>query len=473
VYENPLAERYASARMATLFAPLYRIRLWRRIWIALAQAQHALGLPVRARQIAALQQYADDINMDVAHAIEREVRHDVMAHVLAFGRQAPAAAGIIHLGATSCDITDNADVMIYRDALGLIGDRLSDVIRALAVFAQRERAHACLGYTHLQPAQVTTIGKRACTWLQDFMLDFAQVQQVRAALRFRGLKGATGTQASYLELFGGDQRKVQALEQRVMRACGFTSVYAVCGQTYPRKVDAQIVAALAGVALSVSKMTNDIRYLQSVGELEEPFGSKQIGSSAMAYKRNPMRSERADSLARLILSLNSSPQITAATQFLERTLDDSANRRIVMPEAFLACDAILLLVRDIAGGLTVYPHVVARRVREALPFLATEAILMLATARGRSRQAVHERIRAHAMAATQHVRAGGANDLLARIAADTQIGLDLRTLEREMNPRRFVGCAPQQVTDYLAKEVRPALRVYRRVFPADDAGVTV
>ncbi len=472
VYENPLAERYASARMAALFAPRYRIQLWRRIWIALAEAQRALGLPVRAAQIAALQQHAGDVNLDVARQIERDVRHDVMAHVLAFGRQAPVAAGIIHLGATSCDITDNADLMIYRDALGVISDRLADVLRALAAFAHKERAHACLGYTHLQPAQVTTIGKRASTWLQDFQLDFEQIQQVRATLKFRGLKGATGTQASYLELFRGDARKVRQLEQRVMRACGFTSVYAVCGQTYPRKVDAQIVAALTGVALSVSKMTNDIRYLQSVGELEEPFGAKQIGSSAMAYKRNPMRSERADSLARLLISLCSSPHMTAATQFLERTLDDSANRRIVMPEAFLACDAILLLARALGGGLTVYPQVVARRVREALPFLATEAILMLATAQGRSRQTVHERIRVHAMAATQQVRAGGANDLLERIAADAEIGLDLRTLRREMRPQRFVGRAPAQVAEYLARDVRPLLRRYRRAFPDDNARIS-
>lgn len=471
VYQNPLVERYASARMSALFSAETRYRTWRKLWIALAEAEHALGLPVTQKQIAALRRAADTLNLDEAERIEREVRHDVMAHVLAFGKQAPEAAGIIHLGATSCDITDNADLIIYRDALRMISDRLAELVRVLGRFAKRERGRPCLGYTHLQPAQLTTVGKRAALWLQDFLHDAYAVQDVLARLKFRGIRGATGTQASFLDLFHGDARKVAALERRVARAFGFTECYPVCGQTYPRKVDAEILNVLNGVALSVSKMTNDIRYLQSVGELEEPFGAKQIGSSAMAYKRNPMRSERADSLARLVISLTSSPQITAATQFLERTLDDSANKRIVLPEAFLATDAIIALAIAVTSGLVVYPAVIARRVREALPFMATEAVLMAAVAAGRSRQAVHERIRAHAMAATAAVRAGGANDLIERLSQDEEIGLSRAEITRLMDPRRFVGRAPQQVDEFLAEHVRPFLRRYRPFFPADQSAV--
>ncbi len=457
--------------MAALFSAETRYRTWRRIWIALAEAEHALGLNVTPRQIAALRRAADTLNLAAAEKIEREVRHDVMAHVLAFGKQAPIAAGIIHLGATSCDITDNADLIIYRDALRLISDRLADVVRVLARFARRERARPALGYTHLQPAQLTTVGKRAALWLQDFLHDAQAVSDLLARLKFRGIRGATGTQASFLDLFNGDHKKVAALERRVARACGFDECYPVCSQTYPRKVDADILNVLNGIALSASKMTNDIRYLQSVGELEEPFGAKQIGSSAMAYKRNPMRSERADSLARFVISLTSSPQLTAATQFLERTLDDSANRRIVLPEAFLASEAILALASAVSGGLVVYPHVIAQRVRAALPFMATEAILMAAVAAGRSRQAVHERIRTHAMAATAAVRGGGANDLLDRISADPAIGLSRAVITRLLDPRRFTGRAPQQVDEFLAQHVQPFLRRHRPFFPPDHAAV--
>jgi len=457
--------------MSALFSAETRYRTWRKIWIALAEAEHALGLAVTPQQIAALRRAADTLNVDEAERIEREVRHDVMAHVLAFGKLAPEAAGIIHLGATSCDITDNADLIIYRDALRMISDRLVELVRVLARFAKRERARPCLGYTHLQPAQLTTVGKRAALWLQDVLHDAQAVKDVLARLKFRGIRGATGTQASFLDLFHGDERKVAALEQRVARAFGFTECYAVCGQTYPRKVDVEILNVLNGVALSVSKMTNDIRYLQSVGELEEPFGSKQIGSSAMAYKRNPMRSERADSLARLVISLTSSPQMTAATQFLERTLDDSANRRIVLPEAFLATDAIIALAIAVASGLVVYPAVIARRVREALPFMATEAVLMAAAEAGRSRQAVHERIRTHAMAATAAVRAGAPNDLIERLSADEEIGLSRAEIETLMDPRRFTGRAPQQVDEFLKRCVQPFLRRYRPFFPADQSGV--
>jgi len=470
-YQNPLTERYASARMSALFSAETRYRTWRKIWIALAEAEHALGLAVTAQQIAALRRVADTLNLDDAERIEREVRHDVMAHVLAFGMQAPEAAGIIHLGATSCDITDNADVIIYREALRMISDRLVELVRVLARFAKRERARPCLGYTHLQPAQLTTVGKRAALWLQDFLHDAQAVKDMLARLKFRGIRGATGTQASFLDLFHGDARKVAALEQRVARVFGFKECYPVCGQTYPRKADAEILNVLNGVALSVSKMTNDIRYLQSVGELEEPFGSKQIGSSAMAYKRNPMRSERADSLARLVISLTSSPQVTAATQFLERTLDDSAIRRIVLPEAFLATDAIIALAIAITSGLVVYPAVIARRVRDALPFMATEAVLMAAVEAGRNRQAVHERIRTHAMAATAAVRAGGSNDLIERLSADEEIGLSRAAIETLMDPRRFIGRAPQQVDEFLKRCVQPFLRRYRPFFPADQSSV--
>lgn len=471
MYENPLVGRYASARMSALFSAETRYRTWRKIWVALAEAQHELGLPVTRKQVEALKRAAEKLNLAEAEKIEREVRHDVMAHVLAFGKQVPEAAGIIHLGATSCDITDNADLMIYRDALRLVSDRLADVVRVLADFARRERRRPCLGYTHLQAAQLTTVGKRAALWLQDFLRDAEAVQGVLKRLKFRGIRGATGTQASFLELCKGDGRKVAELERRVARACGFEECYAVCGQTYSRKVDAEILHVLCGVALSVSKMTNDIRYLQSVGELEEPFGKKQVGSSAMAYKRNPMRSERAASLARLIISLTSSPEMTAATQFLERTLDDSANRRIVLPEAFLATDAILAIVISVVKGLVLYPAVIERRVREALPFLATETILMAAVAAGRSRQAVHERIRQHAMAAVAVVRAGGENDLTERLSSDAEIGLDRATIRRLLEPRRFIGRAPEQVEEFLRQEVRPFLRRYRRYFPAEEADV--
>ncbi|MCX7846525.1 MAG: adenylosuccinate lyase [bacterium] len=470
-YENPLVERYASPRMSALFSAETRYRTWRRIWVALAEAEHALGLPVTREQIAAMKRVVETVNIEEAERIEREVRHDVMAHVLAFGKQAPEAAGIIHLGATSCDITDNADLIIYRDAMRMVSDRLVELIRVLAQFAWRERRRACLGYTHLQAAQLTTVGKRAALWLQDFLQDAEAVQQTLQRLKFRGIRGATGTQASFLDLFKGDARKVKALEERVARAFGFRACYPVCGQTYPRKVDVEIVSVLNGIAVSVSKMTNDIRYLQSVGEIEEPFGAKQIGSSAMAYKRNPMRSERAASLARLVISLTSSPQMTAAAQFLERTLDDSANRRIVIPEAFLATDAILSLAVAVTSGLVVYPEMIARRVREALPFMATEAVLMRAVAAGRDRQAVHERIRMHAMAATAAVRAGGKNDLLERLSTDPEIGLSRSEIERLMDPRRFVGCAPQQVEEFLKQHVRPFLRRYRSYFPADHGTV--
>ncbi len=457
--------------MASLFSHSTRIRTWRKLWIALAEAEKRCGLHITQKQISELKKYADDLNLDVAAQFEREVRHDVMAHVKAYGTQAPTAEGIIHLGATSCYVTDNADLIIFRDGLRILSDKLIDLIRPLRSFAKKQRHLPALGYTHLQPAQLTTVGKRAALWLQDFEDDFHHITHFLNTLKFRGVKGTTGTQASFLSLFNGDHEKVKKLDADVAKTCGFSECYPVCGQTYPRKLDARILHLLAGIALSVSKMTNDIRYLQSVGELEEPFAKKQIGSSAMAYKRNPMRCERADSLARIILSLSTSPEMTAATQFLERTLDDSANRRIAIPEAFLAADAILLLLKNIASGLTVYPHVIAQRVDNALPFMATETFIMMATSKGKNRQTVHEAIRQHAMKATEAVRNGRENDLLRRIANDPVIGLSEEDVLQALNAKTFTGRSAQQVEEYLHTQIEPLLRSYRRFFPEDDAGV--
>jgi len=457
--------------MSQLFSPQTRYSTWRQLWIALAESEQELGLSITKAQISELKKYADTINFATARKIEKEVRHDVMAHVLAYGKQAKKAAGVIHLGATSCYVTDNADLIIYRDALRLISDRVTDVMRSLASFAMKERARPTLGFTHLQPAQVTTVGKRAALWLQDFQLDLDNLQCMLKQLKFRGVKGTTGTQGSFLELFHGSHSQVKKLDKLVAKKCGFTESYAVCGQTYPRKVDADILHCLVSIALSVSKMTNDIRYLQSIGEIEEPFGKKQIGSSAMAYKRNPMRCERADSLARLILSLATSPQMTAATQFLERTLDDSANRRIAIPEAFLAADAILTIVNSVAAGLVVYPKVIQKRLDDNLPLMATEAVIMLAVSRGGNRQDIHERIRTHSMEAVKQIRNGGKNDLLDRMAEDAAIGLTKAEIMNELDPLRFAGRAPQQTEEYIKEEVRPLLRKYRRYFPVDKATV--
>ena len=470
-YQNPLTGRYASDKMSELFSSDTRIKTWRRMWISLAESEKELGLNISKKQIDELKKFVDKLNLSEASKIEKEVRHDVMAHILAYGKQAKTAASIIHLGATSCFVTDNADLIIYRDAMRLISDRLVDVMRALSKFAYRERKRPAQGYTHLQPAQLTTVGKRACLWLQDFQLDFEQLSFLLSKLKFRSIKGATGTQASFLELFKGDHKKVKSLEKKIAGKFGFSDFYPVCGQTYPRKVDADILACLSGIALSVSKMTNDIRYLQSVRELEEPFGEKQIGSSAMAYKRNPMRCERADSLARLILSLNSSPQMTAATQFLERTLDDSANRRISIPESFLAADAILLIIENIASGLVVYPKIIERRVNETLPFIATESVLMLAVRNGKSRQDVHERIRVHAMAATMKIRNGEENNLIELMAADSGIGLTKKEIINELDPKRCIGRAPEQTEEYIENYIKPIFRKYKRYFKADKSVV--
>ena len=470
-YSNPLVGRYAGEQMSKLFSMQKRLETWRALWIALADEERKLGLPITKKQVEELEKYATDINFDVAEKYEREVRHDVMAHVKAYGDQAKSAAGIIHLGATSCYVTDNADLIIYRDALRIISDHLVDVMKALAAFCDKYKKMPTLGFTHLQPAQLTTVGKRATLWLQDLQLDFENVQFAINKLRFRGIKGTTGTQASFMELFKGDQKKIKKLDHALAKRFGFSASYPVGGQTYPRKVDADVLHPLVTLALSACKMTNDIRYLQSINEIEEPFGKKQIGSSAMAYKRNPMRCERTASLSRLILSLATSPQLIASTQFLERTLDDSANRRISIPEAFLAADAVLAILKNVCSGLVVYPKVIAKRVNDNLPFMATEAIIMEAVARGKSRQDVHEAIRVNSMETVKQVRSGGTNDLIKRLGNDPAIGISEKEIAAILDPARFVGRAPDQVSDYLKEEIRPLLRRYRRYFPSEEAQV--
>ncbi len=458
-YENPLVGRYASPQMSSLFSPQRRYGTWRRLWVALAEAEAELGLPIRKEQIEQMRRHVDDIDFEAVARYERRLRHDVMAHVHAYGDVCPAARPIIHLGATSCFVTDNADLILLRDALQLVRDRLAGVIDCLGRFAARHRDLACLGFTHFQPAQPTTVGKRACLWAYDFVLDLEEVEQRLARLKARSAKGTTGTQASFLKLFDGDHAKVRRLETLVAEKMGFEQCYAVTGQTYPRKVDSQVLDALSGIAQSAHKMATDLRLLAHRKEVEEPFEREQIGSSAMAYKRNPMRSERICSLARFVISLQSSTAITAATQWLERTLDDSANRRLVLPQAFLAIDAVLVLCRNVTDGLVVYPRVIARNLAAELPFMATENVLMAAVAAGGDRQTLHERIRQHSQAAAEQVKQHGKpNDLLERLAADEAFaGLDLAALA---DPAQFVGRAPEQVDEFLAEVIEPIRNKY-------------
>ena len=458
-YENPLSARYASEAMLRLWSPRRKFSTWRRLWVALAEAEAELGLPITPAQIAQLRTHVDNIDFDAAEHYERRLRHDVMAHVHAYGDACPDARGIIHLGATSCYVTDNTDLLLMRESLELVRGRLVATIDRLATFAAQRRNLACLGFTHLQPAQPTTVGKRACLWAYDLVLDLAEIEQRLATLKFRGVKGTTGTQASFLELFGGDHGKVRRLEQLVAAKLGFAASYPVTGQTYTRKVDAQVLAALSGVAQSAHKAATDLRLLQSRKELEEPFEEEQIGSSAMAYKRNPMRAERICGLARFVISLESSAAQTAATQWLERTLDDSANRRLTIPQAFLSVDALLILYQNVAAGLEVRPAVIARHLAEELPFMATENILMAAVSRGGDRQQLHERIRRHSQAAAAVVKEEGkANDLLARLEADAAFaGVDFAAAT---DPSRFVGRAPQQVDEFLAEVVGPIRKKY-------------
>jgi adenylosuccinate lyase len=453
-YENPLIGRYASPQMSRLWSPQEKFSTWRRLWVALAEAEAELGLKITPEQIAQLKQHVDDIDFEAAAGYERRLRHDVMAHVYTYGDACPLARPIIHLGATSCFVTDNTDLILLDKSLKLVRNRLVSVIDRLAAFAAEYRDLACLAFTHMQPAQPTTVGKRACLWAYDLALDLAEVEHRLGSLKARGPKGTTGTQASFLELFGGDHQKVRRLEELVSRKIGFDETYAVTGQTYPRKIDAQVLDVLSGVAQSAHKMATDLRLLQHRKEIEEPFEKQQIGSSAMAYKRNPMRSERICGLARFVTSLQSSPAATLSTQWLERTLDDSANRRLVLPQAFLATDAILILYQNVSDGLVVYPQVIAKNLQAELPFMASENILMAAVEAGGDRQELHERIRVHSQEAAAVVKQeGGANDLIQRLARDE--AFSAIDLEAALDPAKFVGRAPQQVDEFVKRVVDP------------------
>ncbi len=457
-YSHPLGERYASREMQSIFSPAHRYGTWRRLWLALAEAQHELGLAVPSEALDQMRQTLDDVDLDKAAEYERRFRHDVMAHVHLFGDVAPAAKGVIHLGATSAFIGDNTDLILHREALTLVRDRMVRCVARLADFAKTYKDLPTLGYTHFQPAQPTTVGKRATLWLQDLVLDIEEVEFRLKTLRFRGVKGTTGTQASFLELFDGDTGKVDELDHAVAHSMGFKERFGVTGQTYTRKVDAQILGSLAGVAASASKLGNDLRLLAHLREVEEPFEEEQIGSSAMPYKRNPMRAERICAMARHVIALAQDPQYTAATQWLERTLDDSANRRLSIPDSFLALDGILVLVENIASGLVVNPGVIKRNLEVHLPFMAAETILMHAASAGGDRQELHERIRRHSMEAAGRMKDEGAEaDLLERIAGDDAFAMTLDDLREIADPTRFVGRAPEQVDRFLAEWVQPAL----------------
>jgi adenylosuccinate lyase len=463
-YENPLIRRYASPEMSRQWGDDKKFRTWRQLWVWLAEGEAELGLAITPAQIEELRRNIENIDFAAANAHERRLRHDVMAHVHAYGDQCPSARGIIHLGATSCYVTDNTDLMLMRDSLQMLAARLAATISCLGHFAEKHRDLACLGFTHLQPAQPTTVGKRACLWAYDLAMDLHEVEHRLAELKARGVKGTTGTQASFLELFAGDHGKVKRLEQIVARKMGFDAVYPVTGQTYSRKIDSQVLAALSGIAQSAHKAATDLRLLESRKELEEPFEAEQIGSSAMAYKRNPMRSERICGLSRFVMSLESSAAATASTQWLERTLDDSANRRLVLPQAFLAVDAILILYQNVASGLVVYPQVIAKHLAEELPFMATENILMAAVAAGGDRQHLHERIRGHSHAAARVVKEqGGANDLIERLQSDAAFAkVDFAAA---LEPSKFTGRAPQQVDKFLAEIVEPIRQRYQAQSP--------
>ena len=458
-YSSPLSERYASRAMLELWSPKTRYGLWRRLWLALAEAERELGLDIPAKAIEEMRTHLDAIDFDAVAAFERRFRHDVMAHIHAYGDVAPAARPFIHLGATSAFVTDNADLILMRRGLELLRGKIVRVLRPLSSFAKKWRDEPTLGSTHLQPAQPTTVGKRATLWMQDLVLDLAELDHRVGVLPCRGVKGTTGTQASFLELFEGDHEKVRELERRVSAAIDFTSAIPVSGQTYTRKLDAQVLDVVAGIAASAAKFSGDIRVLQSFGEIEEPFEESQVGSSAMAYKRNPMRCERIASLARFVLNLEANANETHAVQFLERTLDDSANRRLAIPEAFLATDAILVLWENIVSGLEVHPARIRRRLEDELPFMATEQLLMRAVRAGGDRQDAHERIRKHSIEAARAIKEGApSNDLLERLAKDKQWKIPLREMREALDPSAFVGRAPQQVDEFLREVVAPLLK---------------
>ncbi len=467
-YDNPLIGRYASAKMCKLWGPQKKFSTWRRLWLALAENEQALGLEISSQQLAEMAAHLDDIDFEMAARFEKELRHDVMAHVHAFGEVCPTARPVIHLGATSCYVTDNTDLILIRESLSLIAARLAQVVTTMATFAHEHRNLPCLAFTHLQPAQPTTVGKRACLWNYDFVADLEAVEGKLSRLRARGVKGTTGSQASFLQLFGGDHEKVKELDRRVSQAMGFENSYSVTGQTYSRKVDAQVLDVLSGIAQSAHKMATDLRILAHRKELEEPFETKQIGSSAMAYKRNPMRSERICGLARFVISLQSSAANTFATQWLERTLDDSANRRLTLPQAFLAVDAILLILQNVVSGIVVYPKVIERNLQEELPFMATESLLMAAVERGGDRQEIHEIIRKHSLAAAQEVKMHGRpNDLLHRLKSEQAFALI--DIDRELEAKQFVGRAPEQVVEFNQEVIEPIRSRYRDSNIANEA----
>ncbi|HHV28913.1 MAG TPA: adenylosuccinate lyase [Clostridium sp.] len=457
-YESPLNSRYASKEMQELFSPDMKFRTWRRLWIALAEAEKELGLNITDEQIEELKKYKDDINYDVAEIKEKEFRHDVMAHIHAYGEQCPNARPIIHLGATSCYVGDNTDIIIMTEALKLIKQKLICVISKLSDFAMKYKDLPTLGYTHYQPAQLVTVGKRATLWIQDLLMDVEDLDYILSNMKLLGSKGTTGTQASFLSLFESDHEKVRKLDMLIAKKMGFDNVFPVSGQTYTRKLDSRILNLLSTIAQSAYKFSNDLRLLQSMKEIEEPFEKHQIGSSAMAYKRNPMRSERIGALARYVIVDALNPAITASTQWFERTLDDSANKRISVPEAFLAVDAILSIYINIADGMVVYPRVIEKHVLEELPFMATENIMMEAVKRGGDRQELHERIRVHSMEAARQVKAEGKkNDLIERIAADEMFGLSIDELNSVLAPKNYIGRSPQQVEEFINEYVKPVL----------------
>ena len=463
-YESPFCTRYASHEMQYLFSPDKKFKTWRRLWIALAKAEKQLGLNITDEQISELEAHAEDINYDVAEAREKEVRHDVMSHVYAYGVQCPKAKPIIHLGATSCYVGDNTDIIIMREALSLVRGKIINVIALLSDFAVKYRSMPCLAYTHLQPAQLTTVGKRATLWINELVMDLDEIDWRIAGLRLLGSKGTTGTQASFMELFDGDEEKVKELERLIAKDVGFEGVVPVSGQTYSRKIDSGVLATLSGVAQSASKFSNDLRILQNFKEMEEPFEKHQIGSSAMPYKRNPMRSERMTSLSRYVMTAALNPALTASTQWFERTLDDSANRRVAIAEAFLGVDAILNIYINVADGLVVYPKVIRKRVMHELPFMATENIMMSAVKKGGDRQDLHERIREHSLAAAKRVKEEGLdNDLISRIEADPAFMLGRDDLDGVLDPEKYTGRAPQQVTEFINGVVKPILDANRDV----------
>lgn len=461
IYENPLITRYASRQMAQIFSDDYKFRTWRKLWVVLAQCEKDMGLNITDEQIEELVRFQDDINYDVAAAREKAVRHDVMAHVFAYGEQCPKAKPIIHLGATSCYVGDNADLIAMHEALQLLEAKLVNVIDRLSQFALKYKGMPTMGFTHFQPAQLTTVGKRATLWIQDLLTDLEHLQYILQTFKLRGVKGTTGTGASFLSLFDGDANKVRELDEAVCKKLGFSAAFAVTGQTYPRKFDTIVLNALALIAQSAYKFSNDLRLLQNLKEIEEPFESEQIGSSAMAYKRNPMRSERMGSLCRYVISLPVNAAVTASTQWFERTLDDSANRRIVLPQGFLSVDAILNLYLNIVSGLVVYENVIKGRIAAELPFMATETILMEAVKRGGDRQDLHERIRQYSMEAAQRVKMmGESNNLLALIKADDAFRITPDEIDNLLDAKKFTGCAELQTEQFIAEQVAPVVKAH-------------